>query len=470
MISEEIHPHHSSSSCRRYILVRLCSRLRSTHWRSAPLISIARYTVVVAITSCYILTEIITMATDTLMSSDDSLSWPVLGRPLPPPLDHPSAHEPDPEWEMVVDTVGNVEVAALLGRPRSATMGGEALGRAAPAEGGAAVVDALPARGLGRRSLRRCASTPDLMVTDGAHEVIVEEELDSYDEEPISDDAELIEPVEESDESFEMLSDKTEDVADEMREEEPVLVEEQGEEATLISTPSLGTASWTLASAGPPAVGVWGKSKGPSFKDMLARNINSGDGDWARDKVRTEARLRDSHRRHHLRVRTKPRIFVDNTQNRKYGLMHAHSTGDLSKILRAVEGGHESGGGRAHHPGRQTRRNRQLSATMEEEAEEDYVIGGGGDGRGADEAFVLGDSDAADYYSRKEHGNKCTSNKKKQRPDEAKRLEIILYKKEAQRKKQEKGNRRGGGAGGEDRKKKSKHNKGFGGKKERRKF
>ena len=419
------------------------------------------------------------MATDTLTSSDNSVSWPALGRPLPPPLDPPSPHEPHPEWEMVADAAAHAEIATPRGRPRSATLGGEALRGGAPAgEGdgdGAVVVDALPARGPGRRSLRRCASTPDLMAADGGHEVIVEDESDSCDEEPLNDGAARIDPVEEGDESFEVLSDNTGDVTDGSRDEEPVLVEGQGEEeATLLSTPSLGTSSWTLASPVAPA-SAWGMSKGPSFKDMLARSINDGDDGSGQDKARTEARLRDSHRRHHLRVRTKPRFVVDDAKTRKRGLTHAHSTGDLSKILHAVEGGHESGGGRAHHHhGRPTPKARQLSAMMEEESEEDYVIrrggGGGGGGGGGDAVAVLGETDAADYYRRKEHGNKCASNKKKERPDEAKRREIIMYKKEAQRKKQEQGSEGKGGAGGGDKKKKTKRDKGSGGKKERRKL
>lgn len=424
--------------------------------------------------------------------------------------------DPNPEWEMIAETeesasptsnhnvvifpgASATEIARvrlnsvsgdgnnmIRGRPRSATIGG-------PGDTAAAVNDVVtmsrnnssceidfPKGSFHKRAaLRRCASTPDLMMSDNAHEVIVEDESD--DEGVSSDDAELVEvEYEESDEeSFEVLSSGNHQDATAKGDEdndEPVMIMDEEESGTLVSTPSVGTSSWTMASA--PSTGVWGMTKSPSFADILSKNLekdNENSGVFGKDKAATEAKLRDSHRRHHLRVRTKPKFIVSTeSDSSPKMIMHAHSTGDLTKILSAVEEGHESSLGQGN---RNRGAKKHLSAMMEEDDEDgDYVIGrgsgtpsggfmGGGGG-------VLGDTDAMDYYQRKEHGSKSSQNKKKERPDEAKRREIIMHKKEMQRKKQQ-ASQNGGGAGGNDKaeggkKKKTKNDKGFGGKKERR--
>ncbi|KAL7554863.1 hypothetical protein ACHAWF_018424 [Thalassiosira exigua] len=464
------------------------------------------------------------MATDTMMSD---ASWPAVGNPAPP-LNAISAEDPNPDWEMIAEeenenssTPGIVDDRVLIfpttkcteaesreipskGRPRSATIGGE----------GTEVVVAGPKSfqrnstvgkagsslsGSSGRTLRRCASTPDLVVCDSGHQVIVEDESDTDEEgrsgSNDSEDVELIEAEEEEEDdplvvsgnadleqSFEVLSDKNKDTGElkeEEEDEEPVLIDEErnsgGEEATLVSVPSVGTSSWTMASSAAPATtSVWGMKKSPSFKDILAKNLNSDasapPGEWGKDKALTEARLRDSHRRHHIRVRTKAKFVVTDGADKGSGdgMKHAHSTGNLSGMLHAVEGGHES----ARSP---RRPRRQLSAMMEEDEEAaDFVIGrgngGGGGGGGGGE--VLGETDAMDFYRRKEHGSRSAVNKKKERPDEAKRREITMHKKDMQRKKQLEAQRgKGGGsnngnvsAGG----KKKKNDKGSGGKKERR--
>lgn len=435
---------------------------------------------------------------------------------------------PEDQWEMIADDqeeenhavnanvddhvfimTGAASTEAVVhksecGRPRSATIGGDApdlvlVSRSSTA--GRRNDSRMDLSGSSttssKRVLRRCASTPDLLVGDNAHEVIVEDESDEESDdgdECSEEDAELIEAANEEDveaeleESFEVLSDKNRedpavtDGGDEVEEEPVMIVEDNdsagGEEesATLVSTPSMGTStSWTMAS--PPRVpsaGVWGMKKSPSFKDMLAKNIGGGDsaGVFGKDKAITEARLRDSHRRHHLRVRTKPKLVITVDPAGRKTMKHAHSTGDLNKMLTAVEEGHESSLGQGGRNRRTMRK--QLSAMMEEdEMEGDFVIGrgsgGGTDGGGRVE--VMGDTDAMDYYHRKEQGSRSTSNKKKERPDEAKRREIIMHKKEMQRKKQQLSQKGGGdndaGGGG---KKKKKNDKGFGGKKERRRL
>ena len=146
---------------------------------------------------------------------------------------------------------------------------------------------------------------------------------------------------------------------------------EGGDSVTPASTSSVGTSSWTVASSSHAAAGVggvggvWGArgAGGPSFKDVLARNI---------DKAATEARLRDPNRRHHhLRVRTKPKFVVADESGGGGGpsspskvMKHAHSTGDLTRMLHAVEEGHESSFGQG---GRNRRIKKQLCAMMEED-------------------------------------------------------------------------------------------------------
>eukprot|EP00584_Thalassiosira_punctigera_P003006 CAMPEP_0172538200 /NCGR_PEP_ID=MMETSP1067-20121228/9647_1 /TAXON_ID=265564 ORGANISM="Thalassiosira punctigera, Strain Tpunct2005C2" /NCGR_SAMPLE_ID=MMETSP1067 /ASSEMBLY_ACC=CAM_ASM_000444 /LENGTH=477 /DNA_ID=CAMNT_0013323655 /DNA_START=294 /DNA_END=1730 /DNA_ORIENTATION=- len=477
------------------------------------------------------------MATQTIMTSD---AWPALGNPAPP-----MSEDPNPEWEMIAEeegennAVGNVVILPDIGaaevakndlfknrgRQRSATIGhahdvvdaGAAI-VASPVEGfhRTATVESVPSGGssVGRgrhRTLRRCASTPDLVVSDNAHELIVEDESDSEDQSSAEEDAELItneqledEELVDSDdlnESFEVLSDKNQEAADEAEEEEEgeedndFTIAGEEESATLVSAPSVGTSSWTMASSAVPAVtptkSVWGMKKSPSFKDMLAKNIDSSSpGEWGKDKALTEANLRDSHRRHRLRVRTKPKFVVvageDGAKGNNGGIggvgpgmmKHANSTGDLTKMLTAVEGGHESAGYGRGRGGSGRRVKKQLSNLMEEDEEGDFVIGrgsgGGGGGCAGGGGEVLGETDAADYYRRKEQGQRSASNKKKQRPDEAKRKEISMYKKDVQRKKQAAAaSGKGGGdaaAEGGGGKKKKKNDRGFGGKKERRRL
>mmetsp|Transcript_15658 Transcript_15658/g.28295 ORF Transcript_15658/g.28295 Transcript_15658/m.28295 type:complete len:485 (+) Transcript_15658:349-1803(+) len=483
------------------------------------------------------------MTADTMTSNESG--WPTLGNPAPPMANPISSQDDEhhPEWEMIAEdepsssnsnTANRVVIlpgatAEMKRRPRSATIGhardqtenvAPPTGRATTSDTSLQTASSIISntsrgshghRGHRSRTLRRCASTPDLLMSDNAHELIVEDESDSESTSGTSgeesDDAQLIDAkeLEDSDEgleeSFEVLSDKQQEVTDEEEEEEPIMIDEElttnneeEESATLVSTPSMGTSSWTMASSAmptTPTTSVWGMKKSPSFADMLAKNISEGKGEWGEDKTLTESKLRDSHRRHHLRVRTKPKFVVDDGNkdiscggagSPRGGKMmkHAHSTGDLTNMLNAVEGGHESAGcGHGHHGQGRRRTKKQLSAMMEEDEEVDYVIGrgsgttscGGGGGGGGGGVEVMGDTDAMDYYARKEQGVRSCSKKKKERPDEAKRKEIIMHKKDLQRKKQaasQKGNGSNGGAAEGGGKKKKKNENRFGGKKERR--
>ena len=466
--------------------------------------------------------------------------WPPVGNPSPPSSNLPNDN---PEWEMILDddndenanstsTAANNNRRVLIlpsetvsrgtgrsapSRPRSATIGGEANAPniksniiRAPSSGGISIASNSSKNSLPkspRRTLRRCASTPDLLVSDSAHEVIVEDESDEEDyantdsrssSEEEEDDLELIEAEDNAnlgEESFEVLSEKNHyyDTATGVQDDddEPIMIDKENEEdaesATLVSAPSVGTSSWTMAgsSAAAAPTSVWGMKKSPSFKDILAKNIDttttSAAGVFGKDKTVTEAKLRDSHRRHHLRVRTKPKFIIVTEDGESGGakkmMKHAHSTGDLTKMLSAVQEGHESSGVGGYHHRNNRRMKKQLSAMMEEDEEGDFIIGrGDGSGNGGDggggmccEGDVMGDTDAMDYYHRKDHGSKSTSNKKKERPDEAKRREIIMHKKEMQRKKQMASQKGGGGGGGGGGKKK-KNDKGYGGKKEKRKL
>jgi hypothetical protein len=414
-----------------------------------------------------------------------------------------SSNTSNNEWEMIAEneeeingnnrhvvilpTDGNISSKDSKGRPRSATVGGE--GAIIAAESNRVLKECGSfgdsAKGsdvckVARRSLRRCASTPDLLVSDNDHEIIVEDESDEEEDEvETSDEGDLIEEdesvedetvedyvgdvetqeAEDVDDSFEVVSEKNDD-------SDAILIDEDT---------SMGTSSWTLPSAAtaPNAattsspVSAWGSKSAPSFKDILAKNADKPMS-WGCDKQKTEAMLRDSHRRHHLRVRTKPKFVVAGDTKGSGMLTHAHSTGDLTKLMEMAE--QERRGGRG-------RMKKQFSALMEDDDEGDFVIGrgnaassggGGGDAMGADQ--VMGDTDAMDFYHRKEKGSQATSNKKKERPDEAKRKEISMYKKELQREKQQLKSKGGGNAGADGSSKKKKNEKGFGGKKERRRL
>ena len=505
------------------------------------------------------------MATDTLPTN--SSAWPQVGNPPPNAL---SPTDPNPEWEMVADDTTNNTVSSgsegktntdnnnndhvvilpadietsiksnkIKGRPRSATIGGSS-GQVSsssystpathhnksttqpnfadrssttnhPSEstpGDTSIHSDLSSR-TKRRVLRRCASTPDLLMSDNAHEVIVEDESD---DETTNSSTDSEEPEEDVvlEESFEVVSDNDEennnerevydqqdaddddddDDSGEGTDEPLFMIDDEDtdihrcdeESATLVSTPSMDTSTaWTMASAVPSTAtstggSVWGMKKSPSFAEMLAKNIDSDSNNnnnkinisgWGSDKTKTEAMLRDSHRKHHLRVKTKPKFIVTDMKTMK----HAHSTGDLSQMLV----GAEQERARMFGQGRKRMTKKQFSDIMEEDEDGDFIIGrgsgGGGGGGGGGDGDILGDTDAMDFYHRKDKGSKGTSNKKKLRPDEAKRKDIIMHKKELQRKKQAEAESKKGNGGATDTAtpgKKKKNEKGFGGKKERR--
>ena len=74
----------------------------------------------------------------------------------------------------------------------------------------------------------------------------------------------------------------------------------------------------------------------------------------------------------------------------------------------------------------QPQRTRRERSTMEDDQQEQ---------------LVLGETDAPEYYSRKEHGACQHGNGLKIRPDEAKRLQITMNKKQLQRQRQQQSRR-----------------------------
>lgn len=302
--------------------------------------------------------------------------------------------------------------------------------------------------------LRKCSSTPDLLICDDDHDIVIDDISDDSEDEETSEeeDAELVEHGGgdyNNNESFEVLSTKA--MNEEEEDEFTKVGVEEDDDYSEIAPPSINTSScWSLTSTLLPhpssaASVAWGSTaSGPTFKEVLLarQRINSSDeGEFGKDKAMTEAKLLDPNRRnHHLRIRIKPKlVVVDDDGSISPGtktMKHAHSTGDLSKMLHVVGEGHESSFGQ----GRRRVKKKQMRLTiMEEDDNCDFVIGrgsGGGIADGGGGGTVIGDTDAIDYYQRKEHGSKSTVNKKKERPDEAKRREIIMYKKGMQRLKQ----------------------------------
>mmetsp|Transcript_1783 Transcript_1783/g.2476 ORF Transcript_1783/g.2476 Transcript_1783/m.2476 type:complete len:431 (+) Transcript_1783:221-1513(+) len=422
------------------------------------------------------------MATDTLHTN--SSAWPQVGNPPPNAM---SPTDPNPEWEMVADettantdgngsgsgdckptadnnnsnnnttSTNNTEHVVILpadigssiqsnkskikGRPRSATIGGQASYSSStstptnnnmsttpnfhrssstnPATPGDTSVNSDLSSRTKRRVFRRCVSTPDLLMSDKDHEVIVEDESDDDDDDNSNSTSSVV------GESFEVVSDNDDEEEEEEGEnetssdhidvsgddtDEPLfMIDDEDtdihrcddeESATLVSTPSMDTSTaWTMASAVPSTAtaatstgSMWGMKKSPSFAEMLAKNIDSSDSNnnndnnagasgsvgWGSDKTKTEAMLRDSHRRHHLRVKTKPKFIVTEEVVGAKTMKHAHSTGDLSQMLV----GAEQERARMFGQGRKRMTKKQFSDIMEEDEEGDFVIGRGSGGGG----------------------------------------------------------------------------------------
>lgn len=152
----------------------------------------------------------------------------------------------------------------------------------------------------------------------------------------------------------------------------------------------------------------------PSFKDIIMLNAQAREEEDKKkkellqqyhDKVRRDTMTR--------RKATRPRLVVNPIKR------CSKSTGDLKSMI------------------------------IKEDVEKDYgydsihMYGGGGlhssiISEGVEEEDVLGDTDSAEFYSRKMKGASSRRNGRKLRPDEAKRRNMIVYRKDAQRRAQNK--------------------------------
>lgn len=147
-----------------------------------------------------------------------------------------------------------------------------------------------------------------------------------------------------------------------------------------------------------------GMKKVPSFKDIIMLNAQAREDEDRRQKEKLQEhqeRLRKEAVQR--RKKSRPRLIVNPIKR------SAKSTGDLRSMV------------------------------IVEEEEDGYHGGGGGGGGIIEEDQVLGDTDASEFYSRKQKGSISRQNGRKLRPDEAKRKNFIIHKKEAQRRAQKQG-------------------------------
>ena len=206
---------------------------------------------------------------------------------------------------------------------------------------------------------------------------------------------------------------------------------EESENTTAEQPPASNPAAPPAASAAaPPSPSAWGGGgRRPSFRDMILLNADKTAAEAeAAERHRAEtAALLKKEREEHRRARLgglRSRLVVEATAPIR---RCAKSTGNLRALDHIQE----------HH----------------DDEEEDCCGGGGGGGGGfgggpisENDHDVLGDTDAADFYHRKNKGAQNRVAGEKIRPDELKRKEISQYKRDAQRKAQQE--RQGGGGGG----------------------
>ena len=253
--------------------------------------------------------------------------------------------------------------------------------------------------------LYRCASTPDFGNYDGepsAHQAAVDADL--------------------------------EDASANANPSQDASASEESENTTAEQPPASNPAAPPAAAAAPPSTSAWGGGgRRPSFRDMILLNADKTAAEAeAAERHRAEtAALLKKEREEHRRARLgglRSRLVVEATAPIR---RCAKSTGNLRALDHIQE----------HHD--------------EEEEEEDCYGGGGGGGGGGgfgggpiseNDHGVLGDTDAADFYHRKNKGAQNRVAGEKIRPDELKRKEISQYKRDAQRRAQQE--RQGGGDGG----------------------
>lgn len=149
-----------------------------------------------------------------------------------------------------------------------------------------------------------------------------------------------------------------------------------------------------------------GMKKVPSFKDIIMLNAQAREeADRKQKEQLQEHQERLRKEASQRRKKSRPRLVVNPIKR------CAKSTGDLRSMV-----------------------------IVEEEDDGHGCYGGGGGVVGGDsimEEEILGDTDASEFYNRKQKGSTSRQNGKKLRPDEAKRKDFIIHKKEAQRRAQQ---------------------------------
>mmetsp|Transcript_52826 Transcript_52826/g.128076 ORF Transcript_52826/g.128076 Transcript_52826/m.128076 type:complete len:482 (+) Transcript_52826:358-1803(+) len=197
-----------------------------------------------------------------------------------------------------------------------------------------------------------------------------------------------------------------------------------------VVTAATTTSAWSMAS---PAASKL------SFKDAV--------GTSAAD-AQQQPHHRHHHHHHHKHRQNKPKkkskiVVVTPVSPASTIRRCSRSTGDLMSLGRMLteqeaeeeeyqQMRYKNGGGR-----QQRFPSHFYPKTVVEDHDFDHHHGGGfGFGGGGGDA-ILGDTDAEEFYNRKEHGKNTRQNGLKSRPDEAKRLDMILAKKDMQRKQQE---------------------------------
>mmetsp|Transcript_52829 Transcript_52829/g.128091 ORF Transcript_52829/g.128091 Transcript_52829/m.128091 type:complete len:480 (+) Transcript_52829:345-1784(+) len=196
-----------------------------------------------------------------------------------------------------------------------------------------------------------------------------------------------------------------------------------------VVTAATTTSAWSMAS---PAASKL------SFKDAV--------GTSAADAQQQPHHRHHHHHHHHKHRQNKPKkkskiVVVTPVSPASTIRRCSRSTGDLMSLGRMLteqeaeeeeyqQMRYKNGGGR-----QQRFPSHFYPKTVVEDHDFDDHHGGGFGFGGGD--AVLGDTDAEEFYNRKEHGKNTRQNGLKSRPDEAKRLDMILAKKDMQRKQQQ---------------------------------
>lgn len=199
-----------------------------------------------------------------------------------------------------------------------------------------------------------------------------------------------------------------------------------------VVTAATSTSVWSAATPAAPKL---------SFAAALATQSATNSGGDAQPLSQQQQHYQQHHhRRRHNKLKKSKIVVVTPTMKR-----NSKSMGDLKSLGRILEQQEEEERrrerfGRHKFPLHFYPRALGEGQVYDDDGLIDVGEFGGGDYRGAmSHEEVLGETDAQEFYKRKETGKLGRENGLKSRPDEAKRLDIILAKKELQREQQKKG-------------------------------